>query len=188
MTDFLLRLNRLLPRARAWVQNLHAEHASQMAPAADAGFLRLPMYFPASVLQETRVVRVKRVPFPPFSKSGDLPELAMLEAMPIAAITFTDVIFVHAEMTTESTLFHELCHAVQAKTLGVNDYFLSYVVGTVQNGYAKNPFEVTAFDMQSQFDRDVPVDDVVGAVAADALRARAWVAEFFRQHGVPMGG
>jgi hypothetical protein len=188
VTDFLQRLNRLLPKARGWVDKLHAEYATQMAPVADAGFLRLPMYFPASVLQETRVVRVKKVPFPPFSKSGELPELAMLEAMPIAAITFTDVIFVHADMATESTHFHELCHAVQSRALGVNDYFLSYVVGAVQHGYAKNPFEVSAFDLQSMFDRDVPVADAVGTIRADALRAREWAAEFFRQHNVPMGG
>jgi hypothetical protein len=188
VTDFLQRLNRLLPRARAWVENIHAEHATQMGPVADAGFLRLPLYFPASVLQETRVVRVKKIPFPPFSKSGGLPELAPLESMPIAAITFTDVIFVHADMATESVHFHELCHAVQAGTLGMSDYLLTYVVGAVQHGYAKNPLEVTTFDMQSQFDRGVPVADAVGTIRADALRAREWAAEFFRQHGVPMGG
>jgi len=159
-----------------------------MAPVADAGFLRLPLYFPASVLQETRVVRVKKVPFPPFSKAGGLPELAMLESMPIAAITFTDVIFVHADMATESTHFHELCHVLQVKALGSQDYLLSYIVGAMHHGYAKNPLEVTAFDLQSQFDRGVAVADVVGTVHADALRAREWAAEFFRQHGVPMGG
>jgi hypothetical protein len=188
VTDFLPRLNRLLPRARAWVDTLHAEHAAQMAPVADAGFVRLPRYFPPDLLRETRLVRVKRVPFPPFSTSGDLPELAMLESMLIAAITFTDTIFVHTQMTTESTIFHELCHAVQSKTLGMNDYMKSYLVGVVQHGYAKNPFEITAFDLQSQFDRDVPIADVVGTVRADARRARDWTEEFFQRHGVPMGG
>ena len=62
------------------------------------------------------------------------------------------------------------------------------MVGAIQRGYAKNPFEITAFDLQSQFDRDVPVDDAVATIRADALRAREWAVEFFRQHDVPMGG
>ncbi len=187
MTDFLQRLNRLLLRARVWVDTLHAEHAAQAMPVAEAGFLRLPQYFPESVLRETRVVRVKKVPFPAFSKAG-LPELAMLEHMPISAITFRDLIFVHADVATESTYVHELCHAVQVRTLGMDDYLLSYVVGAIQHGYAKNPFEITAFDLQSQFDRDVPVADAVTAIGADALRARESAVEFFRLHDVPMGG
>ena len=159
-----------------------------MSPVADAGFLRLPLYFPEPVLRETRVARVKKIPFPPFTNAADLPELAALGQMPIAAITFTDVIFVHPDMATESTHFHELCHAVQVKTLGFDDYFLSYCIGFIQHGYAKNPFEITAFDLQSQFDRQAPAADAVGTVRAEALRAREWAAEFFRKHDVPMGG
>jgi len=34
----------------------------------------------------------------------------------------------------------------------------------------------------------MPIADVVGTLRADALRAREWTAEFFRRHGVPMGG
>ena len=187
MTDFLQRLNRLIPKARVWVDTLHAQHAAQAMPVAQAGFLRLPQYFPESLLQDTRIVHVKKVPFPTFSKGG-LPELAMLEQMPISAITFTDLIFVHADMATESTIVHELCHAVQVRTLGMDDYLLSYVVGAIQHGYAKNPFEISAFDVQSQFDREVPVADAVATIRADALRAREWAVEFFRQHDVPMGG
>jgi len=170
-----------------WVDTLHAEHGAQAMPVAEAGFPRLPQYFPESVLRETRVVRVKKVPFPSFSKAG-LPELAMLEHMPISAITFGDLIFVRADVATESTHAHELCHAVQVRTLGMDDYLLSYVVGAIQHGYAKNPFEITAFDLQSQFDRDVPVADAVTAIGADALRARESAVEFFRLHDVPMGG
>jgi hypothetical protein len=186
--DFLLRLNALLPRARAWVDRTNAEHAAQGMPVLDAGFSRLSQYFPESVLRETRVARVKKVPFPPFSKTAGLPELASLEQMPISAITFTDMIFVHADVATEGTHAHELCHAVQARTLGLDDYFLSYVIGAMQHGYAKNPFEISAFDLQSLFEREVPVTDAVAGIRADALRARAWAAEFFRQHNVPMGG
>lgn len=187
MKDFLQRLNRLIPGAHAWVAAIHAEYEAQAMPVAQAGFPRLPQYFPASVLNETRVVRVKKVPFPTFTRGG-LPELAMLEQMPIAAITFTDLIFVHADMATEGTHVHELCHAVQVRTLGMEDYLLSYVVGAVQHGYAKNPFEITAFDLQSQFERDVPVANAVATIRDDALRAREWAVEFFRQHDVPMGG
>jgi hypothetical protein len=185
--DFLERLNRLLPKAHLWVDARHAEHAAQAIPVAQAGFLRLPDYFPEVVLNETRVVRVKKVPFPTFSKGG-LPELAMLEQMPISAITFTDLIFVHADMATEGTHVHELCHAVQVRTLGMDDYLLSYVVGAIKHGYAKNPFEITAFDLQSQFEREVPVTDAMARIRAEALLAREWAVEFFSRHDVPMGG
>jgi hypothetical protein len=188
MDDFLRRLNALLPKARSWVEQILVEHDAQAMPVADAGFLRLPNYFPESVLRETRVVHVKKVPFPPFARTGELPELAIIEQMPIAAITLCDLIFVHADVATESTHFHELCHAVQTRTLGMNDYFLSYVIGAVQHGYARNPFEISAYDLQSLFDRDVPVADAVATIRADALRAREWTAELFRQHNVPMGG
>jgi hypothetical protein len=186
--DFLLRLNALLPRVHAWVERTNAEHAAQAIPVIDAGFSRLSQYFPESVLRETRVARVKKVPFPPFSRTAGLPELANLEQMPISAITFTDTIFVHPDVATEGTHAHELCHAIQVRTLGLDDYFLSYVIGAVQHGYARNPLEISAYDLQSLFDREVPVTDAVAAIRADALRARAWAAEFFRQHGVPMGG
>ena len=186
--DFLLRLNALLPRVHAWVERTNAEHAAQAIPVIDAGFSRLPQYFPESLLRETRVARVKKVPFPPFSSTAGLPELVNLEQMPIAAITFTDMIFVHVDVATEGTHAHELCHAVQAGTLGLDDYFLSYVIGAMQHGYAKNPFEISAFDLQSLFEREVPVADAAAAIRADALRSRAWAAEFFRQHNVPMGG
>lgn len=186
MTDFLQRLNRLLPRAHAWVAATHTEYAAQAISVADAGFPRLASYFPDSVLRATRVVRVKKIPFPPFATSGGLPELAPLEQMPMSAILFTDVIFVHADAATESTHFHELCHAVQAATLGMNDYLRSYVVEFVRNGYAKNPFEVSVFDLQSQFDRGVPIPDAVGTLQADARRARELAAGFFRENGVEM--
>jgi hypothetical protein len=186
--DFLLRLNALLPKARSWAEGVLVEHHAQARPVADAGFARLPQYFPESVLRETRVVHVKKVPFPPFARTGDLPELAVIEQMPIGAITICDLIFVHAEMATESTHFHELCHAVQAQTLGMDDYFVSYIIGAVQHGYARNPFEISAYDLQSLFDREVPVTDAVETLRADALRAREKAAECFRQHDVSMGG
>lgn len=187
MKDFLERLNDLLPRAHKWVDAIHAEHAAHAMSVAQAGFLRLPLYFPESVLNDTRVVRVKKVPFPPFSKGG-LPELAMLEQMPISAITFVDLIFVHEDMATEGTHAHELCHAVQIRTLGMDDYLLSYVVGAVQHGYAKNPFEITAFDLQSLLERDVPMADAIARIRSEALLAREWAVELFSRHDVPMGG
>src|SRR5690242_17658033 len=106
--EVLRRGSRALPALRAWTADLLAQHAHAARPIAERGFSRLAEYFPPAVLNETLLVSVQRVPFPPLSTQFDLPELVELEHMSFSAITFAGVIFAHASVTAESTYFHEL--------------------------------------------------------------------------------
>src|SRR5471030_2191381 len=187
MIDLLQRANRGLPAVRAWIEAQLAEHASRSTPLADLGFERLPQYFPASVLRETRSVRVPRVPIPPLSGYG-LPELALVENMGVSGVTFKDLCFIHESVTSESMHFHELVHAIQWRALGVDDFVLTYGVGLLQYGYAHSPFEAMAFDLQSQFDRGLAIEDANGQIREQALRLRDQTADLFRQQGLEMGG
>ena len=187
MIDLLQRANRGLPAVRAWVEAQLAEHASRATPLADLGFERLPQYFPASVLRETRSVRVARVPIPPLSGYG-LPELALVENMGVSGVTFKDVCFVHESVTSESIPFHETVHAIQWRALGVDGFILTYGLGLLQHGYAHSPLEAMAFDLQSQFDRGLAIGDANAQIREHAIRVRDQTAELFRQHGLEMGG
>jgi hypothetical protein len=153
---------------------------------ASLGFTRLPDYFSEAVLRDTRAVTVGRIPFPPIASYG-LPEFASLEQMGMAGITFENLCFVHESLNSESVHFHEVVHAIQWATLGVDHFLLSYGTGLLQLGYAHNPFEAVAFDLQSQFDRGMPIPDAAGMISAHARKTRDSTADLFRQHGLPLG-
>ena len=186
MVDLLQRANRGLPAIRAWIDAQLAGHASRATSLASLGFERLPRYFPESVLHDTRSVRVARVPIPPLAGFG-LPELASIESMGVSGVTFKDLCFVHESVTSESIHFHEVIHAIQWRVLGVDDFVLTYGVGLLQHGYAHSPFEAMAFDLQSQFDRGLPITDAEAQIREQALRLRDGTADLFRQHGLVMG-
>ena len=170
MNDLLERMNRAVGVGGPWVTSLLEEYSPKARPMAEAGFPRLNDYFPESVLLETKVVQVPRIPFPPFSTMG-LPEFVAIEQLPAAGITFRNVCFIHTGMASESVHFHELVHAVQWRTIGVGHFMLTYGVGLLQHGYARSPLEAMAYDLQSQFDRGVPLSDVVGTIRAHAQHA-----------------
>jgi hypothetical protein len=187
LADVLARSNVIVPQVRAWMDKLIAEHESDAVPVASLGFQRLPLYFPDDLLRATRVAAVSRIPFPPLTQMGSR-QLGELEQMSFRAITFGDVIFAHkSSLSSESVMFHELVHVLQWNTLGPDDFLITCGLGLAQHGYAKSPFEALAYDLQSEFDRNVQVRDVAATVRANALNTRAWAAEVFRQHGVPMG-
>jgi hypothetical protein len=73
-------------------------------------------------------------------------------------------------MATESTCFHEVVHALEWRALGVR-YLTTYAAGLMKYGYARSPLEVLAFDMQSAFDRETPVPDILGRIEAGAIEA-----------------
>lgn len=157
-----------------------------LKPVSSLGFPRLPEYFSASLLGDTKIAGVNRIVLPPFALL-DMPELSLLEEMPFAGITYAETIFVHKTAASEATVFHELVHVLQWRALGVDDFILTYGMGLIQHGYAQNPFEAVAFDLQSQFDRGEPIADIVGTVTTHSKRTREWAAEEFRRHGVAMG-
>ena len=186
MTDLIQRLNGALPSVRAWIATTVAGYSPNATPVAALGFERLPRYFPEAVLRDTKAVTVTRIPFPPITAVG-LPELATLEQMAVAGITFNDLCLVHEGLRSESVYFHELVHAVQWTALGVDGFLLTYAAGLLQYGYARSPLETMAFDLQSQFDRGHEMACVVETVRVHALQTHAATADFFRQHGVAMG-
>lgn len=131
------------------------------------------------------MVTTLRVPVPPFSSFG-IPEFAVLEQMAVAGITFDRLCIVHEEQATESVHFHELVHAVQWAALGAAAYMLTYGVGIIEHGYAQSPLEVAAYDMQSQFEREQPIPDLVDTVKTRARDARDRAAAVLRAHGLEM--
>ena len=180
--DLLQRMAAAAPQVRAWIEALVAEHAPNSRPVADAGFMRLSSYFPATVLQNTRIVTVKKIPFLPFASFG-LAEFSGVEKMAAAGITYRQMCFLHEAMASESVCFHEIVHALQWKVLG-SRYLFTYGIGLMQNGYARSPLEVVAFDLQSAFDRGEPLTDLVATVESRTLDAGRQVEAILREHGI----
>jgi hypothetical protein len=171
---------------RAWVDAQLAEHAARAVPIAGLGFERLARCFSDVVLLETRSVTVARIPIPPFSDFG-FPELASIETMAASGVTFKNVCFVHASVRSESIHFHEVVHAVQWRALGVDQFMLTYAMGLLQHGYAHSPLEAMAYDLQSQFDRGLGINDAETLIRDHALTLRDLTADLFRRHGLVMG-
>jgi hypothetical protein len=186
VTDVLLRLQSALPRVAGWIDDLHATHASLAVPTADLGFQALPRYFPATVLRNVRAVTVDRIPFPPVSAYG-LPEFESMASMAMAGITFRGMYFVHGPHSSEAIHCHELVHTIQWRTLGLEAFLSTYAVGILQHGYPRSPLESMAFDLQAQFERQVPVASVLDVVVRHTLAARDAAAEVFRANGLRLG-
>jgi hypothetical protein len=183
MTDVFRRLHAALPQVLTWVDRLLEEHAEAATPVAQLAFARLPQYWPADVLRAARVVRGGLVPFPPVSAFG-LPEFAAMESMPMAGVTFRNMIFVDAAHDSEGVHFHELVHVVQWNALGASDFLLAYGVGLAQFGYENSPLEAVAYDLQASFERAATIPNIRYAIAAHAFRAREAAAGVLAQHGV----
>lgn len=184
--DLLRRLSQAVGRCGEWIAGVVADLEPRSAPIDGLGFPRLAAYFPAPWLSRTRSVTVPRIPMPPLSKFG-LPEFVSLEQMATAGVTYGQLCIVHADQATESVHCHELVHAVQWAALGPRDYLLTYGVGLIRHGYAQSPLEVAAFDMQSQFEREVRIPRLVETVTARAREAHREAVDAFRQAGVAMG-
>jgi hypothetical protein len=184
--DQLQRMNAALALVRAWIDSLRTQHAGAAVPVARCGFARLPEYFSAALLNQTRAVSVAKIPLPPLADLG-LKEFADLRKMALSAITFGDTIYVHQSLRTESIHFHEMVHAVQWRTLGIDRFLLTYGSGMLRHGYARNPLEAMAYDLQSQFDRNVAIPELEATVAAHARDRCAEMAALFARHRVPMG-
>lgn len=171
MTDVFRRLHTALPQVLTWVDRLLEAHAESATHVNRLPFTRLAHYFPADVLGAARVVRSRRIPFPPVSAYG-LPEFSAMESMPVAGITFRDMFFVDAAGASEGLHFHELVHVVQWKALGAPDFLLTYGVGLLQFGYENSPLEAIAYDLQASFERGMPIANVRQRIEAQAFRAR----------------
>jgi len=111
----------------------------------------LQPFFPATLLDEVRVVR-GRAGEPSFYPQ--LRGLGITNAPPfseMAGITFQDVV-VHAEPLTRRLLFHELVHAVQYRHLGLPGFAEHYVRGFLSGGsYEQIPLEKQAYELEVRF-------------------------------------
>ena len=129
--DIIHRLPAALPGIRQWIDEFLNDHAERARAVSTLGFTRLSTCFPQELLERAKVVTVPRVPFPPVDRFG-LPELAPVQQMSFAGITFKDTLFLQDGQTSESLHFHELVHVVQWARLGVDNFLLAYGIGLVQ--------------------------------------------------------
>ncbi len=172
--DPFVRLTQALPRMEAWIRDLHSAHAARAQPASCLGFARLAEVWPRALLEEARAVSVERVPYPPVSELG-LPELESMAEARWSGITFGHMYFVDESDTTEATHFHELCHVVQWKALGVRDFLMTYASGLLADGYRQSPLEAIAYRLQAEFEAGVTRPGLVGVTSEHALEIRAKV-------------
>lgn len=170
-SEILVRLTRALPRMESWIRDLHAAHAPRAQPVSCLGFARLAEAWPRALLEEARAVAVERVPYPPVSDLG-LPELEPMARARWSGITFGHMYFVDEGDATEATHFHELCHVVQWKALGVRDFLITYAAGLIEHGYRRSPLEEIAYRLQGEFERGVTRADLALRIAEHARAAR----------------
>jgi hypothetical protein len=169
--DLAERLQRALPAMESWMRELHAAHAARAQPVSCLGFERLGAVWPRALLDEARAVAVERVPYPPVSAFG-LPELEEMAQGRWSGITFGHMYFVDEDDTSEATHFHELCHVVQWKALGVRDFLVTYARGLFAYGYRESPLEAVAYRLQAEFSAGVARPGLADAVAEHACRVR----------------
>jgi hypothetical protein len=151
--DLVRKFRSVLPAVREWIEKVLEENKEKAVPVIDLPFPRLQKAFPSDLLEKAKaVVVIGKVPFPPLGRMG-LPELAQMENMPMAGITYKDTFFVNHLHQTESLHFHELIHVVQWERLGVDNFLLAYGVGLMQFGYQNSPLEQMAYSLQEDFDR-----------------------------------
>jgi hypothetical protein len=149
-------LKRILPLATDWIHDTLATHSAQARSVASFGFRRLPQYYPAELLQSTKVVALPgKLPVPPLRSWGlDIPAFADFENLNAAGITYLDTYFVKASLVTDESLhFHELVHVLQWAHLGPERFLMAYALGLAQLGYRDSPLETMAYDLQAEFEQ-----------------------------------
>lgn len=157
-TEIVRRFKSSLPMLREWIDLFVQDHSSQARAISSLGFKRLPDFFHQELLEQTKVVTVERLPFPPLSRFG-IPEFAELEKAVLAqarfaGVTFQDTVFIQvSSQTSESLHFHELVHVVQWNRLGADNFLMAYGIGLMQFGYEASPLEQMAYSLQAQFDK-----------------------------------
>jgi hypothetical protein len=173
--DIVARVERAIPRIEVWMRELHASQAAQARPASTLGYAGLAAAWPKGVLRNALTVSVPRIPFPPISEYG-LPEFEAMAKASWAGITFGHMYFTDEQEADEATHFHELCHVVQWKVLGVHRFLLTYAFGVLSNGYTRSPFEAIAYELQEEFTAGRVRPGLVDVLTAHAREAHTKVA------------
>jgi hypothetical protein len=165
--DMARRVHAALPRVRNWIDAYLDLHAGRARAVSSLGFPRLATCFPRRILERTATVTVDHVTFPPVDQFG-LPELALMQELPLAGITYKDTCFLRRDLLEEALLFHELVHVVQWEKLGANHFLLAYGLGLLQSGYRDCALERTAHRLQGEFESDALPENVVRVVEDEA--------------------
>lgn len=162
--ELIHKFQSAIPVVREWIDSTLEENKSNAVFVNTLNFHRLGKVLPLELLSRARVVVVTgEVPFPPLSRMG-LPELAQMENMNMAGITYKDTFFINHLHQTESLHFHELIHVIQWERLGVDDFLLAYGAGLMQCGYGNCPIEQMAYSLQSSFDSGVLPENIIKLV------------------------
>jgi hypothetical protein len=149
-----------------YIASSRKKYASQAALLTNAQRAAMQPYFPAEVLDSTRlcVLRGTRVSNPSMYSMAKMMGIRNLpDFSEMAAITFVDVIVSHEEFT-DALLFHELVHIVQYAQMGLKEFASRYVNGFIQGGsYKEMPLEKSAYLFEVRFREGQPfsVDDEV---------------------------
>jgi hypothetical protein len=135
----------------AYISEQRALFQGKAMPIPPDDKAALQPFFPATVLDEVRVVRAK-VSDPSFyAQLRSLGIHNMPAFSDLAGITFVDIV-VHAEPLTRVLLFHELVHVVQYRHLGVAGFADFYVRGFLNGGsYEEIPLEKQAYELEGRF-------------------------------------
>jgi hypothetical protein len=147
-------LTEKLPPIGQWIDDLLARHRALARRVDLLALPRLSNYYAAETLSSAYVVEAYCVPMPPLNDLG-LPGFADFEGMDSDGITYRDVYFLKSERAGDLSLhFHELVHIVQWQVLGFERFMLAYALGHVlSGGYARNPLETFAYQLQDGFER-----------------------------------
>jgi hypothetical protein len=141
----------------AHIAHQHQKYAPAAMPLSSEQKRRFHAFFPARVLDETRVTQLKPGRFvenPSFYeelKHWGFPARTLPDFHNMAAVTFVDVVVSHGAMS-QQTLFHELVHAVQFRKIGVEGFAGCYVSGFLSGGgYDGIPLERNAYELDTRF-------------------------------------
>ncbi len=149
--------SKLLPIAPLivrWVEDLQAKYFS-LSQRTCWDFQDAAARFPDLVRYDASYYDQKDpVPVPPLSTLA--PGIGVFGAFETATyngITYGDCVFLRPGLANAASVaFHEMVHVLQFRLFGLHDYFLSYGVGLLENGYRASPIETMAYDLQAIFD------------------------------------
>jgi hypothetical protein len=161
-------VSQLATMVEAYISSSRTKYAPQGVPLSDGQRAAMQPFFPAAVLDSTRlcVLRGTRVPNPSMYSMAKMMGINNLpDFSDMAAITFVDVIVAHEDFTG-ALLFHELVHVAQYAQMGVKEFAARYVNGFIQGGsYEEIPLEKNAYLLEERFSKDAArvfsVDDEV---------------------------
>jgi len=153
------------PKLRAWIQKTLEFYEENAKAVAAMHFVRLPLYFDASLLETAKFIAIDRLPMPPLSAMG-LSRFAVFEQGDFSGITYLNRYFIKQTVVTEEAIhFHELIHVIQWRLLGPEDFLAAYANGLDEFGYENSPLEKMAYDAEAAFRRPSPIFDAEKFVA-----------------------